>query len=454
MKIAVIGTGYVGLVTGACLSEFGIEAWCVDIDQDKVDALRRGEIPIYEPQLEELVVSNHEEGNLHFTTKMSEAVPQADVVMIAVGTPEMKTGEADLQYVFAAAEEIARHLSGYTVVTTKSTVPVGTSRAICARMKTVNPTADFDVASNPEFLREGSAVMDFMRPDRIVVGADTERAHELMQQLYRPLVLGGVHLEASNPETSELAKYAANSFLAVKVTFINEVADLCDEVVADVGAVSRSMGMDFRIAPTFLNAGPGYGGSCFPKDTKAFARMGREFGARQTIVDSVILANNRRKEMLAGKVAEACGGSVKGKNVAVLGVAFKPNTDDVRESPALDLLPGLREAGANVSAHDPKALFQVQREVDDETITYHTDLEDCISDADAVVVLTEWDDYKELEPDWLHKKMRGNTFVDFRNLYDTEEMLESGFEYFSVGRPRALYQARDGRSVALQQAAE
>ncbi|WP_340118146.1 UDP-glucose/GDP-mannose dehydrogenase family protein [Pelagibius sp. 7325] len=433
MRIAVVGTGYVGLVSGACLAELGFETWCIDKDGQKIEGLKQGIMPIFEANLEDVVVSNHEGGRLHFTTSMVEAIPEADVVILAVGTPDNPDGSVNLEAVFAAGRLVAEHLQGSTVVVTKSTVPVGTSRALYKAMRAVNPDADFETASNPEFLREGEAVKDFMCPDRIVIGVASPRSAAVLQRLYRPQQLAGVPLEIADPETAELTKYACNSFLATKVAFINDVADLCEAVGADVRQVGRGMGLDTRIGPKFLQPGPGYGGSCFPKDTKAFVRMGEACGRPQRIVEAVVEANGARKRNLIHAVRRACGGSLADKRIAVLGLAFKPDTDDVRESPALDLVPALVQAGAEVRAHDPCAIEMAKSALEGTTLAYCSDVWTCLEDADAVVLLTHWQDYLTLQWGKVAATMRGKTLVDFRNVLDPVAVTGSGLEYNCIG---------------------
>ena len=359
MRIAMIGTGYVGLVSGACFMKFGVDVTCVDKDESKIETLKSGAISIYEPGLDALVAEGFESGRLTVTTNLAEAVGGADVVFIAVGTPSRRgDGYADLSYVYAAAEEIANALTGYTVVVTKSTVPVGTGKEVDRKIREARPDADFDVVSNPEFLREGSAIEDFMRPDRVVIGTDSERAQEVMRILYRPLYLLETPMLFTKRETAELIKYASNAFLATKITFINEMADICDKVGANVSDVAQGIGLDGRIGGKFLHAGPGYGGSCFPKDTLALAQTARKVGAPVTIVESVIAANSKRKKAMAERIIAACGGSISGKTLAVLGVTFKPNTDDMRESPSLDILPALQKAGGQICAYDPEGMTE------------------------------------------------------------------------------------------------
>jgi UDPglucose 6-dehydrogenase len=428
-----IGTGYVGLVSGACFAEFGPNVVCVDLDASKVERLRRGEIPIYEPGLEDLVAKGIKSGRLSFTTELAAAVAEADAVFIAVGTPSRRgDGHADLRYVEAAAIEIAKALTGYTVVVTKSTVPVGTGRRVEQIIRETNPTAEFDVASNPEFLREGSAISDFMRPDRVVIGAESDRARAVMQALYRPLYLMETPVVLTNLETSELTKYAANAFLATKITFINEIADLCEKVGADVQDVARGMGLDGRIGKKFLHAGPGYGGSCFPKDTIALVRTAQEYGSPARLVETVVQVNDTRKGAMASRVIQACGGSVRGKTIGVLGVAFKPNTDDMREAPSLAIVPALQDAGATVRAYDPAAMHEAQSLLPG--VQWCEQAYDAASGADALVLITEWNEFRALDLDQLAAVMKSKILVDLRNVYRPEEVRAAGFSYASIGR--------------------
>jgi UDPglucose 6-dehydrogenase len=433
MKIAMIGTGYVGLVSGACFAEFGPDVVCVDLNADKVERLRAGEIPIYEPGLDDLVAKGIASGRLSFTTDLAEAVRNADAVFIAVGTPSRRgDGHADLRYVEAAAADIARALTGYTVVVTKSTVPVGTGRRVAEIIRETNPTADFDVASNPEFLREGSAIPDFMRPDRVVIGAETPRAEEVMRALYRPLYLMETPIVMTSLETAELTKYAANAFLATKITFINEIADLCEKVGADVQDVARGMGLDGRIGKKFLHAGPGYGGSCFPKDTLALVRTAQESGSPARLVETVVQVNDTRKGAMAKRVIQACGGSVRGKTVGVLGVAFKPNTDDMREAPSLAIIPALQDAGATVRAYDPAAMHEAEPMLPG--VEWCRDAYDAAAGADALVLITEWNEFRALDLPRLGAAMRQRVLVDLRNVYRPDEVRAEGFAYSSIGR--------------------
>ncbi|HEU0070105.1 MAG TPA: UDP-glucose/GDP-mannose dehydrogenase family protein [Alphaproteobacteria bacterium] len=436
MRVAMIGTGYVGLVSGACFSEFGFEVVCVDKDAGKIERLKNGEIPIFEPGLDALVKSNVEDNRLSFTTDLNAAVKGADVVFIAVGTPSRRgDGHADLTYVFAAAEEIAKAMDGYTLVVTKSTVPVGTGRKVEEVMRKARPEGDFDVASNPEFLREGSAINDFMRPDRVVIGAETERAQAILKRLYRPLYLLETPILFTKLETAELIKYAANSFLAVKITFINELADLCEKVGGDVSDVARGIGLDGRIGRKFLHPSPGYGGSCFPKDTLALVRTAQDAGAPVRIVETVVAVNDERKKAMAGRVKEAVGGSLKGKTVAVLGLTFKPNTDDMRDSASLDLVPGLIADGAALRVYDPEGMNEAKKLLTDKGIAWCANAYDTMKDADALVILTEWNEFRSLNLDQVKKLLRQPVIVDLRNIYSPAEMNAAGFRYSCLGRP-------------------
>jgi UDPglucose 6-dehydrogenase len=445
MRIAVIGTGYVGLVSGACFSEFGVSVTCVDKDAGKIARLQRGEMPIYEPGLDQIVESNGRAGRLAFTTDLAAAVAGADAVFIAVGTPSRRgDGHADLSYVFAAAEEIARALTGYAVVVTKSTVPVGTGRRVAEIIRQARPDLAFDVVSNPEFLREGSAIQDFMRPDRVVIGAESARAQSVMRELYRPLYLIETPMLFTAVETAELTKYAANSFLATKISFINEIADLCEQVGADVQDVARGIGLDGRIGRKFLHAGPGYGGSCFPKDCLALVRTAQEAGAPVSIVETVVAVNDARKDRMAQRIIRACGGSVEGKTVAVLGLTFKPNTDDMRESASLTIIPALQQAGASIRAFDPEGMKEAEKLLDG--VTFCGAAYEAMEGADAVVIVTEWNEFRALDLKRVRALLRSPTVVDLRNIYKPADMAEAGFFYFSIGR-RSVEPARAARRV-------
>jgi UDPglucose 6-dehydrogenase len=437
MRIAMIGTGYVGLVSGACFSEFGVQVVCVDKDESKIERLNRGEIPIYEPGLDELVHRNVAAGRLSFTTDLKEGMRGANAVFIAVGTPTRRgDGHADLSYVYGAAEEIADNLAGYTVIVDKSTVPVGTGREVAAIIRKRRPDADFDVVSNPEFLREGSAIGDFMRPDRVVIGAETELAREMMRRLYRPLYLIETPIVMTSLETAELTKYAANTFLAAKITFINEIADLCEKVGANVHDVAKGIGLDGRIGRKFLHPGPGYGGSCFPKDTLALVRTAQQMGAPLRIIETVVDVNDKRKKAMAGRVIDACGGSVAGKTVAVLGVAFKPNTDDMRDAPSLDIVPALQQAGALVRAFDPAAMHEAEKLLPG--VEWAKDAYAALDGADCVAILTEWNEFRALDIQRVKDLLKRPVMVDMRNVYNPAEMVEAGFIYTSIGRPSKM----------------
>ncbi|HXT81174.1 MAG TPA: UDP-glucose/GDP-mannose dehydrogenase family protein [Acetobacteraceae bacterium] len=434
MKIAMIGGGYVGLVSGACFAEFGTDVTVVETDADRLAALQAGGIPIYEPGLDKLVQGNVQAGRLSFTADLARGLEGAEAVFIAVGTPTRRgDGHADLRYVYAAAEQIARALTGYAVIVTKSTVPVGTGRRIAEIVRATRPDLDFDVASNPEFLREGNAIGDFMRPDRVVIGAESDRAREVLGRLYRPLYLIEAPIVFTGIETAELTKYAANAFLAMKVTFINEMADLCERVGADVHDVARGIGLDGRIGRKFLHPGPGYGGSCFPKDTLALVRTAQDYGAPSRLVEATVAVNDARKSGMAMRVIAACGGSVRGKTIAVLGLTFKPETDDMREAPSLSIVSRLVGDGATVRAFDPEGMQQA-RALLPEQVTYCRDALDTATGADALVLITEWNEFRALAPDRLRAAMRGDVLVDLRNVYDPAAMREAGLQYHGVGR--------------------
>ncbi|AHG90031.1 nucleotide sugar dehydrogenase [Gemmatirosa kalamazoonensis] len=428
-----VGTGYVGLVSGACFAEFGHDVVCVDKDESKTARLLRGEIPIYEPGLDQLVADNVRAGRLSFTTVLADAVPGSAAVFIAVGTPSRRgDGFADLTYVYAAAEEIARTLDGYAVIVDKSTVPVGTGRQVQRIIRETRPDADFDVASNPEFLREGSAIEDFMRPDRVVIGTTSDRAREVMRALYRPLFLLETPIVMTTLETAELIKYAANAFLATKITFINEIADVCERVGADVQDVAKGMGLDGRIGKKFLHAGPGYGGSCFPKDTRAIAQSARQAGAPLRLVETVIAVNEERKRAMAERVVAAAGGSVDGATIGVLGVSFKPNTDDMREAPSLDIIPALQQAGATVQAFDPAAVHEATKLLPD--VRWCSDAYEAAAGADVLVLLTEWNEFRALDLERVRSLLARPIVVDMRNVYRQAEMTAAGLTYHSIGR--------------------
>jgi len=434
MNVVMIGSGYVGLVSGACFAEFGANVICVDKDESKINSLLSGGIPIYEPGLDDLVKRNVDAKRLSFSTDLEEAVSKADLVFIAVGTPTRRgDGHADLQYVYAAAEEVAGYLNGYTVVVDKSTVPVGTARQVHRIISKTNPDAEFDVASNPEFLREGSAIGDFMRPDRVVLGVESDRAEALLRELYRPLNLIEAPIFVTNLESAELIKYASNAFLATKISFINEMSQLCEKVGADVHAVAKGMGLDGRIGKKFLHAGPGYGGSCFPKDTLALIRIAQEHGSSCRIVESVVEVNSAQKANMVSKIRSALGGSESDKVIAVLGLTFKPETDDMRDSPSLAILPALADKGAIIKAHDPEGINEA-RKLLPQTIEYCDSVYAAIENADAIVLMTEWNQYRGLDLKRVKDSMRGNVFVDLRNVYERDIMQAVGFEYYCVGR--------------------
>jgi UDPglucose 6-dehydrogenase len=434
MRIAMIGTGYVGLVSGACFADFGHEVICVDKNAEKVETLQSGGIPIYEPGLDLLVQRNVREGRLSFTQDLTDAVRDADAVFIAVGTPSRRgDGFADLSYVYAAAKEIAEVMNGYTVIVTKSTVPVGTGDEVERIVRETRPDADFAVVSNPEFLREGAAIDDFKHPDRVVVGTDDERARTVMHDIYRPLFLNETPIVFTSRRTSELIKYAANAFLAMKITFINEMADLCEAVGANVQEVARGVGLDKRIGGKFLHAGPGYGGSCFPKDTPALPRTADEAGAPLPLPETVVADNDARKRAMAKKIIKACGGDVKGKTVAVLGLTFKPNTDDMRDAPSLEIVPALQKAGAKVRAFDPAGTLEAEKLLSD--VEFVSGPYFCAENADVLAIITEWNEFRALDLERIKSVMRTPIIVDLRNIYSPDEMAAAGFAYSSVGRP-------------------
>lgn len=431
MRIAMVGTGYVGLVSAACLSEFGHHVACVDSDLRKITDLHAGHVPIFEPGLEEMIGANVKARRLSFTSQLPEAVAGAEAVFIAVGTPSRRgDGHADLRFVFAAAEEVARSVDRETVLVTKSTVPVGTSREVEKIVLRARPQLKFNFASNPEFLREGSAIVDFLRPDRVVVGCDTEVARNVLKEIYRPLYLNETPILFTGRETAELIKYAANAFLATKITFINEMADLCEKLGGDVQDVARGIGLDGRIGAKFLHAGPGFGGSCFPKDTLALLRTSQEAGAPTRIVETVVAVNEARKREMANRIIAAFGG-IAGKTIAVLGLTFKPNTDDMREAPSLAIIPALKSGGAHIRAYDPEGGPEASRLLD---IDLCADAYEAISGADGVVILTEWNEFRALDLDRMKTLLRRALMVDLRNIYHPQRMVEAGFEYFSVGR--------------------
>ena len=433
MKIAMLGSGYVGLVSGACFADFGHKVTCIDVDADKIARLQSGLMPIYEPGLQDLVAKNVREKRLSFTTSLKEGMDKADAVFIAVGTPSRRgDGHADLTYVHQAAEAIAREIKNYVVVVTKSTVPVGTGDAVEAIIRKARPDAAFAVVSNPEFLREGAAINDFKRPDRIVIGTMDQQARDVMSEIYRPLYLNQSPLVFTDRKTSELIKYAANAFLAMKITFINEMADLCEAVGGNVQDVARGIGLDNRIGSKFLHAGPGYGGSCFPKDTQALARTAQEANAPVRLVETTIAVNNARKKAMAQRIIKACGGSVQGKTIALLGLTFKPNTDDMRDAPALDIIPALQQAGANIRAHDPEGMDHAKAMLTD--VIFCNDAYEAAHEADAVAIVTEWDAYRALDFGQLKDVMKSAVLVDLRNIYRSSEMARAGFIYTGIGR--------------------
>jgi len=433
MQVAMIGTGYVGLVSGACFADFGHMVTCVDKDAGKIERLKAGGMPIYEPGLDQLVAQNVRAGRLAFTTETAQAVREADAVFIAVGTPSRRgDGHADLSYVYAAAEEIAKVMNGFTVIVTKSTVPVGTGDEIERIIRKVRPDADFAVVSNPEFLREGAAIEDFKRPDRVVVGAEDERAQRVMRELYRPLFLNETPMVVTDRRTSELIKYAANGFLAMKVTFINEMADLCEAVGADVQQVARGIGLDKRIGGKFLHAGPGFGGSCFPKDTLALVRTARDAGSPVSLIETTVQVNDARKAAMADKVLAALGGEVKGRTIGVLGLTFKPNTDDMRDAPSLAIIPALQAKGARIQAFDPEGAHEASQILKD--VAMKDDPYGAAEGADALVIITEWDQFRALDLDRIKLLMTSPVLVDLRNIYKPQDMRARGFNYHSVGR--------------------
>ena len=433
MKIAMIGSGYVGLVSGVCFADFGHKVTCIDVDSDKIARLQAGVMPIFEPGLQELVAKNVREKRLSFTTSLKEGMDKADAVFIAVGTPSRRgDGHADLTYVYQAAEEIAREIKDYVVIVTKSTVPVGTGDAVEEIIRKNRPDAQFAVVSNPEFLREGAAINDFKRPDRIVIGTTDLQARDVMSEVYRPLYLNQSPIMFTDRRTSELIKYAANAFLAMKITFINEMADLCEAVGGNVQDVARGIGLDNRIGSKFLHAGPGYGGSCFPKDTKALARTAQEADAPVRLIETTIAVNDQRKKAMAQRIIKACGGSVKNKTIAILGLTFKPNTDDMRDAPALDIIPALQQAGANIRAHDPEGMEHAKTMLDH--VQFCDDAYQAAQEADAIAIVTEWDAYRALDLAQLKEVMKTPILVDLRNIYRSSEMARHGFTYIGIGR--------------------
>tara|TARA_B100001964_G_scaffold200207_1_gene227005 strand:+ start:233 stop:1561 length:1329 start_codon:yes stop_codon:yes gene_type:complete len=435
MRVAMVGTGYVGLVSGACFSEFGVDVVCVDKDEGKIERLDQGIMPIFEPGLEDLVTNNVKAGRLSFTTDLKKAVSGADAVFICVGTPTQPGGgHADLSYVFDAAREIAEALDGYCVIVNKSTVPVDTGKKVTKVINDTRPEADFDVVSNPEFLREGSAINDFMRPDRVVIGTDSVRAKDVMRSLYRPFFLIETPILFTQRQTAELIKYAANTFLATKITFINEISDLCEKVGADVQDVAKGIGLDGRIGGKFLHSGPGYGGSCFPKDTLALVNTAQDVGSPLRIVECVVDINDKRKRQMADRVIAACAGSLEGKTVAVLGVTFKPNTDDMRDSPSLDIVPAMQKAGARINAFDPEGMAEAKEMLND--VNWCEDAYSTMEGADVLVIITEWNAFRGLDFDRVKSLLKTPTLVDLRNIYNPDEIAEAGMDYHCLGRPK------------------
>lgn len=434
MKITMIGTGYVGLVTGTCFAEFGHHVTCVDKISDKIDQLNKGIIPIYEPGLDALVEKNRKEARLLFTTDVAGAVAEADAVFLAVGTPTSRRGDgyADLTYIYEASKDLAAHLQGYTVIVDKSTVPVGTARQVNRIIQEENPEADFDVASNPEFLREGAAITDFMRPDRVVIGVENDRAEQVLREIYKPLYLQDSPIVCTTIETAELIKYAANAFLAVKISFINEMANVCEAVGADITSLAKGIGMDGRIGSKFLHPGPGYGGSCFPKDTLALMRIVQEYGESVRIVEAAVEVNAAQKARMVKKIRDALGGSEAGKTIAVLGLTFKPETDDMRDSPAVSILPALLEKGAKIQTHDPKGMEEAKKYLP-KGIDYVGNAYEACEGADVVVLMTEWNQYRALDMDRIASLLTQPVFVDLRNVYSPQTMKEKGFTYVGIG---------------------
>ena len=437
MHIAMIGSGYVGLVSGACLADFGHTVICIDTDERKIAALKAGKMPIFEPGLQDLVAKNVHQRRLSFSTGLEQAVATSQAVFIAVGTPSRRgDGHADLSYVYRAARAIAKSLAGFTVVVTKSTVPIGTGDEVERIIREARPDADFAVVSNPEFLREGAAIGDFKRPDRIVIGVEDKRGETVMREIYRPLYLNQAPFVFTGRRTAELTKYAANAFLATKITFINEIADLCERTGANVQDVARGIGLDKRIGSKFLHAGPGYGGSCFPKDTQALIKSAQDHGAPVRIVEEVVRINDQRKRAMARKVIAACGGSVRGKTLAILGLTFKPNTDDMRDSPSISIITALKDGGARINAFDPEGMEQARALLDD--LTFFYDPYTCCDKADALVIVTEWDAFRALDLDRVKSALAAPIMIDLRNIYDAEEMVRRGFAYCGVGLGAAI----------------
>ena len=435
MNITMLGTGYVGLVSGTCFSEFGFDVCCVDKDKDKINNLKNDIIPIYEPGLQNLVKKNKDSGRLSFSNDIDQNIKKADIVFIAVGTPSRRgDGHADLTYVYEAAEKIAKHLDGYTVIVNKSTVPVGTGAEVKNIIKKINPDALFDVVSNPEFLREGNAIEDFMRPDRVVVGIETEKAKQLMSIIYKPLYLIETPILFTDLNTAELIKYSANAFLAVKISYINQMSDLCEKVGADVHDVAKGIGLDKRIGSKFLHPGPGYGGSCFPKDTLALVQTAKEYDSNLSIVETVVQYNKQRKSDMADKIIEAFNNNCQNKKISILGLSFKPETDDMRDSPSLDIIPILKEKGFDISVFDPVAMDEAKKLL--KNIEFSNNIEECLQDSDGLVILTEWNEFRGLSATRLKKVMKGNILIDLRNSLNPESFQKSGFNLIQLGRPK------------------
>jgi UDPglucose 6-dehydrogenase len=433
LKIAIIGTGYVGLVSGVCFAEFGFNVTCVDKDESKIKRLKSGEVPIYEPGLETILLRNVESNRLDFTIDLDAAVKNSDVVFIAVGTPSRRgDGHADLSFVYGVSEEIARSINDYTLIVTKSTVPVGTGKKVKEIIKTINPQAIFDVASNPEFLREGSAIEDFMRPDRVVVGLETDRAKKIMSTLYRPLYLLETPIIFTSLESSELIKNASNAFLAVKISYINQMSDLCESVGANIDDIAKGMGLDKRIGNKFLHTGPGYGGSCFPKDTLALVKTAKDYKALLSLVEETVKYNDLRKIVMVDRIHKAVG-DIKNKNIAILGLAFKPETDDMRESPSIDIINGLSKLKANIYVYDPAAMSEA-KQIFSSKIHFSSSAQECLKDKDILIILTEWNEFRALNPKSILELMKGNTIIDLRNIFDPKEMSDARVNYFSLGR--------------------
>ena len=435
MNITMLGTGYVGLVSGTCFSEFGFDVCCVDKDKDKINNLKNDIIPIYEPGLQNLVKKNKNSGRLSFSNDIDQNIKKADIVFIAVGTPSRRgDGHADLTYVYEAAEKIAKNLDGYTVIVNKSTVPVGTGAEVKNIIKKINPDALFDVVSNPEFLREGNAIEDFMRPDRVVVGIETEKAKQLMSIIYKPLYLIETPILFTDLNTAELIKYSANAFLAVKISYINQMSDLCEKVGADVHDVAKGIGLDKRIGSKFLHPGPGYGGSCFPKDTLALVQTAKEYDSNISLVETVVQYNKQRKSDMADKIIEAFNNNCQNKKISILGLSFKPETDDMRDSPSLDIIPILKEKGFDISVFDPVAMDEAKKIL--KNIEFSNNIEECLQDSDGLVILTEWNEFRGLSATRLKKVMKGNILIDLRNSLNPESFQKSGFNLIQLGRPK------------------